>query len=1221
MSCQAGAKQRHPAPQDRRAFGNNVAATAMWVDGSDGAGQMEREARQKAFAMSDMIVIAVDDLTYWAGPNTIFSSQIIAPNIQRLATEGVSFSNAYTPEAICNPARASFWSGLSPNKTGIHANDQVWYENIDPTTTLTARFLQAGYDVGGFGKLTHSIDLPPSVWQGMYSEFGGKVGFDATNTYGPLPPGVTESQMSDHITIDRAISFLDNHDPSDPFMLNIGLVKPHLGWVVPQEYFDLYPLEQIVVPGLVGDDMSNVPAFIRDQLVNSRGHTVPDSVARAKEFLQGYFASLSYADAQIGRLFDELDATGRWDTTTIMLWSDHGYHLGDRDNLWGKFTLWEEATKVPFVFKLPDSAHGGRIVDDVVNLVDAYPTLLDLAGLNIPPGLSGDSLKSLLLQTGPAAGDGMSITMMFGSIMLRTATHSFIRYEDGSTELYDMINDRDQVFNLAGQPGQAALMTQLEAILVDKADIVLDTNGIANGTSGSDLFYLNDVGDIANGGRGNDSYYVNSLNVTVRESFGQGIDTVFTRVDFTLPDNVENVVISRYSGGAAIQITGNMLNNIMTGSSGSEAMYGGAGNDKLRGGSGFDSLYGGTGNDSIVGAARGDLMYGGDGNDVYYGGGGADTIYGGSGADYMIVRGADLRLFGGSENDTFIMTGGSAIIEGGTGADQFIGSGGATIIASYQSATAGFRADLGQAGNNTGEASGDRYSGVTGLIGGSGNDSLIGNAGANVLQGGAGQDTLVGLGGDDLLRGGAGADRLDGGTGTNTADYTDSAAVQADLWFVAGNTGDAAGDTYIAIQALIGGAGNDTLLGHTDNNSLTGGDGNDLIYGRAGADTLRGGLGNDRLIGGVGADLLDGGLGIDTVQYSGTVGQRIDLLLPSTNTGEAVGDSFISIEVLLGGSGNDTLLGSGQAEQIAGWEGDDQLFGRSGNDTLRGGLGNDTLIGGLGADVLDGGAGADTVQYLGNVAQRIDLLLSHNSTGEAAGDTFLGIEVVVGGSANDTLLGNLTAELLDGSAGDDVIYGRAGDDTLRGGTGNDMFFGGAGADVIFGGAGIDTLHYGVGGAINVDLMLPVGNTGEAVGDRVFEIEVIIGSAQGDRIFASASAERLEGSGGRDTLDGRAGNDTLVGGQGNDHLTGGAGVDRFVFAHGSDVISDMTLAQGDNIAILRSALGGQTLTGAQIVATYATLTGTAAFFDFGGGNTLTLEGVTSLDGLSGHIFSL
>ncbi|MGL6210084.1 MAG: sulfatase-like hydrolase/transferase, partial [Paracoccaceae bacterium] len=274
--------------------------------------------------MSDVIVISVDDLTYWAGPNSIFSGQIKAPNIQRLAAEGVSFSNAYTPEAICNAARASFWSGLTPDQTSIHSNDQVWYETIDPSTTLSARFLQAGYDVGGYGKLTHSFLLPTSVSSQMYSDFGGKVGFDGTSIVGPLPPGVTEQQMSDHITIDKAIGFLRGHNPSDPFMLNVGLVKPHLNWVVPQEYFDLYPLDEIEVPGLVGDDMSNVPAFIRDQLVDSRGHAVPGSILEAKKFLQGYFASLTYADAQIGRLFDELDATGRWDTTSIVLWSDHG---------------------------------------------------------------------------------------------------------------------------------------------------------------------------------------------------------------------------------------------------------------------------------------------------------------------------------------------------------------------------------------------------------------------------------------------------------------------------------------------------------------------------------------------------------------------------------------------------------------------------------------------------------------------------------------------------------------------------------------------------------------------------------------------------------------------------------------------------------------------------------------------------------------------------------
>ena len=346
--------------------------------------------------MTDVIVISVDDLTYWAGPNSIFSGQIHAPNIQRLAAEGISFSNAYTPEAICNPARTSFFTGLTPNQTGIHSNDQVWYETIEAGTTLPAQFLAAGYDVGGYGKLMHSIALPSDVADDMFSDYVGKTGFDGGGVIGPLPPEVGEEQLADHVTIDNAIGFLRDHTGSDPFMLNVGLVKPHLNWTVPQEYFDLYPLDEIEVPGLVGDDMTNVPAFIRDQLVDSRGHPVPNSVEQAKVFLQGYFASLSYADAQIGRLFDELDATGRWDSTTIVLWSDHGYHLGDRGNLWGKFTLWEEATKVPLIFKLPDGAQGGRVVDDVVNLVDVYPTLTDLAGIDTPDGLSGDSLKSFV---------------------------------------------------------------------------------------------------------------------------------------------------------------------------------------------------------------------------------------------------------------------------------------------------------------------------------------------------------------------------------------------------------------------------------------------------------------------------------------------------------------------------------------------------------------------------------------------------------------------------------------------------------------------------------------------------------------------------------------------------------------------------------------------------------------------------------------------------------
>ncbi|NUB46496.1 sulfatase-like hydrolase/transferase, partial [Fertoebacter nigrum] len=878
--------------------------------------------------MANTVIISVDDLTYWVGAHTLYSAQVKAPNIQRLADMGVSFTNAYTPEAICNPARTSFFSGQTPNVTGVHANDQAWHEHVAPAATLAAHFLRAGHDVAGFGKLLHTLDLPEDVYSQMFSHYapvsGYQGGAPATSFVQPLPPGVAETALADHVTISRAIDFLQNHDGDAPFLLNVGLVKPHLNWVVPKAYFDLYPLSQIVVPGLVGDDMSQVPAFIRDQLVDSRGHPTPDSVIGAKLFMQGYLASLSYADAQIGRLFAALDAAGSFDDTTIMLWSDHGYHLGDRDNLWGKFTLWEEATKVPFVIKLPGNAQAGAVVDDVVSLVDAMPTLLDLAGLDIPDGLSGDSLVPLLYGTGPANGDGMSLTWMFGSVMLRTATHAFIRYEDGSEEMYDMIADPDQIHNLLGRPGQGPQAAELRAALIDKADIVLLVGGQASGTAAGEMFHLNAAGDHAAGRGGDDRYYVNHTGTTVTEAAGGGHDIIFTSVDVLLPDHVEDLVVSRYTGAEVSRLGGNALANRIIGGTGAESITGGGGDDTLRGGGGGDTLLGEAGNDGLVGSTAADLLYGGDGSDRLRGNGGRDTLYGGAGIDILETRSGDVWLYGGDGTDILVSAGGTAFLDGGAGADQFRAAAGAQNTVSYLSSATGVVASLRDAALNTGDARGDVYHNIGHLAGSAFADRLEGNAAANHLGGDAGNDTLSGGAGDDVLEGGAGADRLDGGEGRDMAAYATSATgLRADLLMAGTNTGAAAGDVYSGIEGLRGGAGADVLLGDTLANRIEGGAGHDALHGRAGDDTLAGGDGNDVLFGGTGADRLEGGAGFDTVHYTGTAGLRADLLVASTNTGEAMGDSFSGIEALTGTAGQDTLLGHTGADVLDGGAGHD----------------------------------------------------------------------------------------------------------------------------------------------------------------------------------------------------------------------------------------------------------------------------------------------------------
>jgi Ca2+-binding RTX toxin-like protein len=404
--------------------------------------------------------------------------------------------------------------------------------------------------------------------------------------------------------------------------------------------------------------------------------------------------------------------------------------------------------------------------------------------------------------------------------------------------------------------------------------------------------------------------------------------------------------------------------------------------------------------------------------------------------------------------------------------------------------------------------------------GGAGDDSLFGEAGNDTLNGGAGNDILMGR---------AGADMLIGGDGFDMSSYVSAlAAVTVDLATQNLNTGDAFGDVLVAVEGVLGSGFSDDLRGDAGDNlldggagrdTLTGRAGNDLLQGRSGADTLLGGLGADTLEGGAGADVLTGGDGFDHASYANaTAAVRADLAKPKLNTSDAAGDIYSGIEGVLGGNFADDLRGDGLANLLDGGAGHDLLSGFSGNDTLFGGAGNDTLDGGYGADVMDGGEGYDWVSFASAVAgQVLDLANPALNTYSAKGDSFVGIEAIIGSKLRDNLSGDALDNHIDGGAGNDTLSGRAGADSLLGGLGDDRIWGGDGDDTLQGNAGRDWL------------------TGDAGTDRIY---------------------------------GGDGNDTLTGGLGEDWLTGGLGADRFEFnpmAAGQDVITDYSAQQGDYLA--------------------------------------------------------
>jgi Ca2+-binding RTX toxin-like protein len=387
---------------------------------------------------------------------------------------------------------------------------------------------------------------------------------------------------------------------------------------------------------------------------------------------------------------------------------------------------------------------------------------------------------------------------------------------------------------------------------------------------------------------------------------------------------------------------------------GQATLAGGSGDDLLGGGPASDFLSGGTGEDTLLGGGGDDVLAGGVGGDVLDGGrfgrtaasyanaeeamradllDPASNTGAAAGDSYIAIE----ALIGSAFNDTLVSAGGEFTLEGGAGADQLIGRA-AFNYAGYAGALAGVQADLLDPSGNTGDAAGDVYDGIQGLVGSEFDDVLAGDDGQNRIGGGGGNDTIHGRGDSDNLLGGAGADLIDGGDGFDS------------VW------GEAGDDT------LLGGVNPDELVGGEGEDSLSGDDAADNLLGGAGNDTLAGGADDDNLGGGPGADLIDGGPGSDTAVYTyqgHTSGVRADLAVPARNTGDAAGDVFSGIENLSGTIFDDVLKGDNHANMLTGLFGDDLLIGRGDSDSLSGSYGNDTLQGQGGHDTLDGGDGDD----------------------------------------------------------------------------------------------------------------------------------------------------------------------------------------------------------------------------------------------------------------------
>lgn len=624
---------------------------------------------------------------------------------------------------------------------------------------------------------------------------------------------------------------------------------------------------------------------------------------------------------------------------------------------------------------------------------------------------------------------------------------------------------------------------------------------------------------------------------------GAGVDTaIFSGLlaDYTVVDNMDSTYSITDNVGTDGSDTLTSIEfltfadgtvDIATAASGNNIINGTSNDDNLLGTAGNDTINGLAGNDVIRGRAGDDELYGGDGDDFIKGEAGTDFIDGGAGFDRISFF--DLNATQGVEAD---LRTGITTNDGYGNEETFVnieGLGGGTIYVDT------FHGD-----------DNDNLiipSGLGDLAYGYGGDDSFQVDAAGTFDGGDGVDTI-------LITSGYWIADI---TGDNFPDFQEQSVgvnINLETGLIAndghGNTGSILNFENLTVFSAF----NDAITGNDLNNELSSGDGNDILNGLGGDDTIIGGAGADTLIGGAGADVLDGGDGFDSVDYRAAT-SRIVLDMTSGGTlGDAAGDSFVSIERLYATNFNDTITGTGANEFFFGEDGNDtinagggidRVYGGDGDDIQRGQEGNDTLYGSAGADQLNGGTGFDIANYQGASSAITVNLATSGTGGDAAGDTYFGIEAVYGSDFNDSMVG---------SSGTNELRGFAGDDILDGAGGNDRLFGGEGADMLIGGIGVDIAMYTVAtSGVTLDLTT-TGLAGEATGDTFDSIEWVFGSNFDDDISGDEFNNRLEGRDGDDTLNGGDGNDRLLGGDGNDIINGGDGVDTIFGQDGDDVMT-------------------------------------------------------------------
>lgn len=437
---------------------------------------------------TNVLFIIADDLNCNLGAYGHYL--VKTPNIDRLAREGMRFENAFCNFPLSGPSRGSMMTGLYPDQTGHHRLRDLIRDHVPGVVSMSQNFMNNEYMSARVGKIYHydnprGIGTPghddPASWNERYFPRGiDKDMEDQIFSLNPgsfgavlswLPAEGKDEEHTDGMVATKAIELLEKYAGSDtPFFLGVGFYKPHTPFVAPKKYFDLYPKDQIRIPAVPRNYLSTLPDAAANSLtVHKEQNNLSDSLALCA--IQGYYAVISFMDAQVGRVLDALEKLGLKENTIIVFTSDNGYHMGEH-GYYQKNTLFENSGRIPLIISAPDMKGKGKTSASIVEMIDMYPTLSDLAGITPPPYLAGKSLNPILNNPKKSVRES-ALTQIVGGYTLRTKDYRYSRWGKGGEnriELYDRKADPEEMKNLAGQPKYKNRIDKLDRQLNERIE-------------------------------------------------------------------------------------------------------------------------------------------------------------------------------------------------------------------------------------------------------------------------------------------------------------------------------------------------------------------------------------------------------------------------------------------------------------------------------------------------------------------------------------------------------------------------------------------------------------------------------------------------------------------------------------------------------------------------------------------------------------------------------